>query len=70
MFDLVVFVVVSKTAAAAVVFVPSITGSILIKRLEENEEKMAEITGFKIKFQEAGGSKLVNCFEKVNIELL
>ena len=53
-----------KRAAATVIFVPSTKGCMLIKSLKEEEEKMAELTGFKVKFQEAGGSKLVNCFDK------
>ena len=47
---------------ATVVFVPSTRGSTLVKSLKEDEERMAEITGFRIKFQEAGGSILANAF--------
>ena len=36
----------------------------LVRKLNEEEDRMADLTGFRIKFQEAGGSKLVNCFEK------
>ena len=54
----------AKRAAATVIFVPSTKGSMQIKSLKEEEEKMAELTGFKVKFQKAGGSKLVNCFDK------
>ena len=55
----------TKRAASTVVFVPSTKGSILIKSLKEDEQsRMAEMTGFKIKFQEAGGSVLANSFDK------
>ena len=43
---------------STVVFVPSTKSGILAKKLRENEEKMSEKTGFKIKFQEAGGTRL------------
>ena len=50
--------------AATVVFVPSTRGSVLIQSLKDEEEKMSEITGFKIKYQEAGGTALTNFFDK------
>ena len=50
--------------AATVIFVPSTRGSVLIKSLKEDEDMMAGITGFRVKYQEAGGSKLTNFFEK------
>ena len=53
-----------KQAAATVVFVPSTRGSILLKSLKEDEDMMAEVTGFRVKYQEAGGSILVNAFNK------
>ena len=53
-----------KKAATTVVFVPSTRGSTLIKSLRDEEDKMAEITGFRIKYQEAGGSVLYNAFDK------
>ena len=53
-----------RGAATTVVFVPSTKGSILLKSLKEEEDKMAEMTGFRIKYQEAGGNVLVNSFEK------
>ena len=34
------------------------------EKLKEEEDNMAELTGFRIKFQNAGGCKRVNCFEK------
>ena len=45
-----------------VVFVPSTKGGTLIRSLKEDEDRMAEITGFRIKFQEAGGNILANAF--------
>ena len=47
---------------ATVVFVPSTRGSTLVRSLKEEEDRMEEITGFRIKFQEAGGSILANAF--------
>jgi hypothetical protein len=46
------------------VFVPSTRGSTLVRSLREEEEGMAEITGFRVKYQEAGGSLLSNAFDK------
>ena len=43
---------------------PSTSGSILVRSLREEEDKMAEITGFRVKYQEAGGSILSNAFNK------
>ena len=40
-----------KKAAATVVFVPSTRGSTLLKSLREDEDKMAEVTGFRVKYQ-------------------
>ena len=53
-----------KKAASTVVFVPSTRGSTLLKSLRDEEEKMAEMTGFRVKYQEAGGSVLSNAFDK------
>jgi hypothetical protein len=53
-----------KKAATTVVFVPSTKGSTLIKSLRDEEDRIAEITGFRIKYQEAGGSVLTNAFDK------
>ena len=54
----------SKSENSTVVFVPSTRGSILLSSLKEEEDKMAEMTGFRIKYQEAGGSSLANAFNK------
>ena len=53
-----------KQAAATVVFVPSTRGSILLRSLKEDEDMMAGVTGFRVKYQEAGGSILANAFNK------
>ena len=50
--------------AATVIFVPSTRGSLLLNSLKEAEDKMAEITGFRVKFQEAGANILANSFSK------
>ena len=47
---------------ATVVFVASTKGGILARKLREREEVMSEITGFKIRIQEAGGTQLRNKF--------
>ena len=49
---------------SSVIFVPSTRGGLLLRRLKEKEDQMSDLTGFKVKFQEAGGSKLINSFEK------
>ena len=54
----------TERTAATVIFVPITKGSLLLKSLKEDEERMSEITGFKIKYQEAGGSVLTNFFCK------
>ena len=53
-----------KGQVAIVVFVPSTKSGLLVRKLREREEEMAALTGFKIKYQEAGGKKLINSFEK------
>jgi hypothetical protein len=46
------------------VFIPSTKGGLLVGKLREEEDRMAAFTGFRVKFQEAGGSKLIDSFEK------
>ena len=53
-----------KKAASTVVFVPSTKESVLVKSLREDEDRMEELTGFRVKYQEAGGSVLSNAFNK------
>ena len=47
---------------ASVVFFPSTRGGTLVRKLKDREETLAGITGFGIKFQEAGGTQLGNLF--------
>ena len=47
---------------STVIFVPNTKIGKLVKKLREREEFMKELTGFGIKFQEAGGSQLRNSF--------
>ena len=54
----------SNQSAATVIFVPSTRGSVLLNSLKEDEDKMAEVTGFRVKYQEAGGAILTNAFNK------
>ena len=53
-----------RGAATTVVFVLSTKGSVLLMSLKEEEDKMAEMTGFRIKYQEACGNVLVTSFDK------
>ena len=47
---------------STVIFVPNTKSGTLVRKLREREEVMKELTGFGIKFQEAGGSQLRNSF--------
>ena len=51
-----------NTTNSIVVFIPSTRGGLLVGKLREEEDRMAGLTGFRIKFQEAGGSKLIDSF--------
>ena len=53
-----------KQATSTVVFVPSKKRSTLLRSLRDDEDRMAEMTGFRIKYQEAGGNILANAFNK------
>ena len=44
----------TSRATNTVVFVPSTRGSTIIESLKDEENKMAEMTWFRIKYQEAG----------------
>ena len=50
----------------AVLFVPRTKGGVLATRLREAEEKLAEITGYKVKVVERGGKMIVRCLHKAN----
>ena len=43
-------------------FVPNTKGGLLLKKLKEMEEILCNITGFRIKFTEAGGTPLSSLF--------
>ena len=49
------------------IFVPSTTGGQLVGKLRKDEDRMAGVTGFRIKFYEAGGSKLIKTLARVTI---
>ena len=51
-----------KVATQTVVFVPNTRAGVLLRKMNESEEKMSNVTGFRIRFQEAGGSQLKNSF--------
>ena len=46
----------------SVMFVPNTRRGILVNRLKEGEDELARITGFRIKYQEAGGVQLGKMF--------
>ena len=47
---------------STVMFIPSTRGGKLTAMMKENVEKMASMTKFKVKYQEAGGMKLAMLF--------
>ena len=49
-------------ATSTVVFVPNTRAGLLLRKLRESEERMSNVTGFRIRFQEAGGSQQRNSF--------
>ena len=51
-----------RIKTTTVMFVPSSKGGILVRKLREGEEILAELTGFRIKYQEAGGTQLKSMF--------
>ena len=55
----IVFQKAGKIPTTTVVFVPNTKRGILVNKQENN---MSNITGFRIRFQEAGGSQLKNMF--------
>ena len=54
--------VMPRINTTTVVIVPSTKNGILVRKLKETEEEMAIMSDFRIRFQEAGGSKLSNQF--------
>ena len=55
-----------KKKVKAVMFVPYTRHSELATRLRESEERMCDITGYKLKIAEKGGTKLVDILHKAN----
>ena len=51
-----------KIQPTTVMFVPSTRNGTLIKRLRENEEKLVEMTGFRMSYSESGGTQLGRIF--------
>ena len=49
-----------KVQPSTVIFVPNTRGGLLTKKLKEKEDELCEMTGFRVKFQEAGGLQLKN----------
>ena len=49
-----------KVQPSTVIFVPNTRGGLLTKKLKEKE--LCKMTGLRVKFQEAGGLQLKNCF--------
>jgi hypothetical protein len=56
----------NKKKVKAVMFVPYTKHSELATRLREGEEKMENMTGYKLKIVEKGGTKLVDILHKAN----
>ena len=50
----------------AVMLIPYTAHSELARRMRENEEEMQEMTGYRLKIVEKGGTKLVDIFHKAN----
>ena len=57
-----VFQKAGKIPTTTVVFVTNTKGGILDKKLKEKEDSISDITGFRIRFQETGGSQRKNIF--------
>ena len=53
-------------AVKAVMFIPYTAHSELAVRMRENEEKMEKMTGYRLKIDEKGGTKLIDLLHKAN----
>ena len=51
-----------KIKTSTVMFIPSTRGEVLLKLMQDNEERLAPITQFRIRYLEAGGRKLGDFF--------
>ena len=47
---------------STVIFVPNTRGGILVRKLREREPTLSEMTGFGIKYEDAGGTHMMNSF--------
>ena len=52
----------NQVKTSTVMFVPPTRGGILARRMRENEEKLSQITKFRVKIQETGGTRLASLF--------
>ena len=55
-----------KSKIKGVMFIPYTKHSELASRLRDNEQKMEQLTGYRIKIVERGGKKLVDILHKAN----
>ena len=55
----------SKILASTVMFIPSKKNGILLKMMKENEEKLVEMTGFRVSYVESGGKQLGRHFSTI-----
>ena len=51
-----------KVRTTTVMFLQSTKGEILLKRMNENEGNMSQLSGFRVKYAEAGGIQLAKLF--------
>ena len=51
-----------RVKTTTVVFIPSTKGRLLVMRMREHENKLSQLPGFRVKYQEAGGGQLANSF--------
>ena len=53
---------VQKLQASTMMFLPNTKGGLLLNKMRESEDRLTEMTGFKISYTEAAGTKLGNVF--------
>ena len=53
-----------KKPPSTVMFIPNTKGGLLLKKMKDNEHKLADLTGFKISYTEAAGTKLARIFSQ------
>ena len=56
----------ARSKIKSVMFVPFTKHSELASRIRDNEERMEQMTGYKLKIVERGGTKLVDILHKAN----